>query len=86
MILLRGARLVKSRYTPLYLSTLRLWFEQFPLSLKQREQLRTRLESRRDDKSNREARRMPSFNYDIEQSVRSMNEMDAFIKATGAQL
>ena len=30
--------------------------------------------------------RVPSFNYDIEQSVRSMNEMDAFIKATGAQL
>ena len=37
-------------------------------------------------KSNWEARRVPSFNYDIEQSVRSMNEMDAFIKATGAQL
>jgi glyoxylase-like metal-dependent hydrolase (beta-lactamase superfamily II) len=37
-------------------------------------------------KSNWEARRVPSFNYSIEQSVRSMNEMDAFIKATGAQL
>lgn len=37
-------------------------------------------------KSNWEARRVPSFNYDIEQSVRSMNEMDAFITATGAQL
>ena len=37
-------------------------------------------------KSNWEARRVPSFNYSIEQSVRSMNEMDAFIKATAAQL
>jgi N-acyl homoserine lactone hydrolase len=37
-------------------------------------------------KSNWEARRVPSFNYDLEQSVRSMNEMEAFIKATGAQL
>ena len=37
-------------------------------------------------KSNWEARRVPSFNYSIEQSVRAMNEMDVFIKATGAQL
>jgi glyoxylase-like metal-dependent hydrolase (beta-lactamase superfamily II) len=37
-------------------------------------------------RSNWEARRVPSFNYDIEQSVRSVNEMDAFIKTTGAQL
>ena len=28
----------------------------------------------------------PSFNFNPEQSVRSMNEMDAFLKATGARL
>ena len=33
----------------IYLSTLRLWFERFPLTLKQKHQLRTRLESLRDD-------------------------------------
>ncbi|OGA54603.1 MAG: hypothetical protein A3F74_22430 [Betaproteobacteria bacterium RIFCSPLOWO2_12_FULL_62_58] len=33
----------------IYLSMLRLWFERFPLSLKQKQQLRTRLESLRDD-------------------------------------
>jgi hypothetical protein len=33
----------------IYLSTLRLWFERFPLTLKQKQQLRTRLESLRDD-------------------------------------
>ena len=32
-----------------YLSTLRMWFERFPLTLKQKHQLRTRLESLRDD-------------------------------------
>lgn len=37
-------------------------------------------------KSNWEAKRAPSNNYNVEQSVRSMNEMDIFIKATGAQL
>ncbi len=37
-------------------------------------------------KSNWEAKRAPSINYNVEQSVRSMNEMDIFIKATGAQL
>ncbi len=37
-------------------------------------------------KSNWEAKRVPSTNYNIEQSARSMNEMDSFIKATGAQL
>lgn len=37
-------------------------------------------------KSNWEAKRVPSINYNIEQSSRSMNEMDSFIKATGAQL
>ena len=36
--------------------------------------------------SNWEARRVPSFNYNITQSLRSMNEMEAFIRATGAQL
>lgn len=33
----------------IYLATLRLWFERFPLSLKQKQQLRTRLESLLDD-------------------------------------
>lgn len=33
----------------IYLSTLRLWFERFPLTLNQKHQLRTRLESLRDD-------------------------------------
>ena len=33
----------------IYLSTLRMWFERFPLTLKQKRQLRTRLESLRDD-------------------------------------
>lgn len=33
----------------IYLLTLRLWFERFPLTLKQKQQLRTRLESLRDD-------------------------------------
>jgi N-acyl homoserine lactone hydrolase len=37
-------------------------------------------------KSNWEAKRVPSTNYDIEQSSRSMSEMDSFIKATGARL
>lgn len=33
----------------IYLSTLRLWFEQFPLTPKQKQQLRMRIESLRDD-------------------------------------
>jgi hypothetical protein len=33
----------------IYLLTLRLWFERFPLTPKQKQQLRTRLESLRDD-------------------------------------
>lgn len=33
----------------IYLSTLRLWFERFPLTCNQKHQLRTRLESLRDD-------------------------------------
>ena len=37
-------------------------------------------------KSNWEAKRVPSTNYNIEQSGRSMIDMDSFIKATGAQL
>lgn len=37
-------------------------------------------------KSNWEARRVPSINYSTEQSARSMKEMDAVMKATGAQL
>jgi N-acyl homoserine lactone hydrolase len=37
-------------------------------------------------RSNWEAKRVPSINYNAEQSIRSMNEMDAFIKATGAKL
>jgi glyoxylase-like metal-dependent hydrolase (beta-lactamase superfamily II) len=36
--------------------------------------------------SNWNARRAPSSNYHVEQSIRSMNEMDSFIKATGSQL
>lgn len=36
--------------------------------------------------SNWDAKRVPSINYDAEQSLRSMNEMDAFLKATGAKL
>jgi glyoxylase-like metal-dependent hydrolase (beta-lactamase superfamily II) len=36
--------------------------------------------------SNWEAKRAPSFNYNAEQSVRSMNEIDAFLKSTGATL
>lgn len=37
-------------------------------------------------RSNWESKRVPSFNYNLEQSLRSMNQMDALIKATGAQL
>jgi N-acyl homoserine lactone hydrolase len=37
-------------------------------------------------KTNWEAKRVPTINYNVEQSTRSMNEMDAFIKATGAKL
>lgn len=37
-------------------------------------------------RSNWEARRVPSINYSSEQSLRSMNEMDAFIRQTGAKL
>lgn len=37
-------------------------------------------------RANWEAKRVPSFNYNIEQSVRSMNEMESFIRATGAKL
>ncbi|WP_280155385.1 hypothetical protein [Piscinibacter sp. XHJ-5] len=29
---------------------------------------------------------MPSINHDAEKSLRSMNEMDTFIKASGARL
>jgi N-acyl homoserine lactone hydrolase len=36
--------------------------------------------------ANWEAKRAPLFNYNVEQSVRSMNEMDAFLKSTGARL
>jgi glyoxylase-like metal-dependent hydrolase (beta-lactamase superfamily II) len=36
--------------------------------------------------SNWDAKRAPPFNYDVAQSVRSMNEMDAFMKRTGARL
>jgi N-acyl homoserine lactone hydrolase len=35
---------------------------------------------------NWEAKRAPSINYSAEQTVRSMNEMEAFLKASGAQL
>jgi glyoxylase-like metal-dependent hydrolase (beta-lactamase superfamily II) len=37
-------------------------------------------------RANWEAKRVPSINYNAEQSMRSMNEMDAFMKATGAKL
>lgn len=37
-------------------------------------------------KANWDAKRVPSINYSAEQSVRSMNQMDALIKATGAKL
>jgi N-acyl homoserine lactone hydrolase len=37
-------------------------------------------------KANWDAKRAPSNNYSVEQSIRSMNEMEAFMKATGAQL
>jgi glyoxylase-like metal-dependent hydrolase (beta-lactamase superfamily II) len=37
-------------------------------------------------RSNWEAKRVPSINYNVEQSLHSMNEMDAFLKATGAKL
>jgi N-acyl homoserine lactone hydrolase len=37
-------------------------------------------------RSNWDAKRAPPFNYNVEQSVRSMKEMDRLIKATGAQL
>lgn len=36
--------------------------------------------------ANWEAMRAPSFNFNIEQSVRSMKEMDAFMKQSGAKL
>ena len=37
-------------------------------------------------RSNWDAMRAPAFNFDVEQSVRSMKEMAALIKATGARL
>jgi len=37
-------------------------------------------------RSNWEAKRSPSINYNAAQTIRSMNEMDAFMKATGARL
>ena len=37
-------------------------------------------------RSNWEAKRVPSINFNVEQSSRSMLEMESFIKATGAQL
>ena len=37
-------------------------------------------------RANWEAKRSPSINYSAEQTVRSMNEMDSFIKKTGATL
>jgi len=37
-------------------------------------------------KSNWDAKRVPSINYDTDQSRRSMNEMESFLKAIGAQL
>jgi N-acyl homoserine lactone hydrolase len=37
-------------------------------------------------KANWDAKRVPSINYNAEQSVRSMNQMDALIKGTGAKL
>jgi N-acyl homoserine lactone hydrolase len=35
---------------------------------------------------NWDAKRAPGFNYNVEQSVRSMNEIDAFTKKTGAKV
>jgi len=37
-------------------------------------------------KANWDAKRVPSINYNSEQTIRSMDEMDALIKATGAKL
>jgi glyoxylase-like metal-dependent hydrolase (beta-lactamase superfamily II) len=37
-------------------------------------------------RANWEAKRVPSINYNADQSLRSMNEMEAFIKETGAKL
>jgi glyoxylase-like metal-dependent hydrolase (beta-lactamase superfamily II) len=37
-------------------------------------------------KANWDVKRAPSFNFNPEQSVRSMNEMEAFLRATGARL
>ncbi|MBY4694793.1 N-acyl homoserine lactonase family protein [Burkholderia latens] len=37
-------------------------------------------------KSNWDAKRVPVINYDAQQSLRTMNEMDIFIKQTGATL
>ena len=37
-------------------------------------------------KTNWDAKRVPSINYNAEQSVRSMREMEAVIKVTGAKL
>ena len=36
--------------------------------------------------SNWEAKRAPSFNFSVEQSVRSMQEMQAFMDRTGAKI
>lgn len=36
--------------------------------------------------SNWDAKRAPSFNFNGEQSVRTMNQLDAFMKSTGARL
>jgi glyoxylase-like metal-dependent hydrolase (beta-lactamase superfamily II) len=37
-------------------------------------------------RSNWDAKRAPAMNYDVPQSLRSMEAMDAFLKATGARL
>jgi N-acyl homoserine lactone hydrolase len=37
-------------------------------------------------KANWDAKRSPSINFDPAQTIRSMNEMDAFLQATGARL
>jgi N-acyl homoserine lactone hydrolase len=37
-------------------------------------------------KANWDAKRAPSISYNGEQTIRSMNKMDALIKATGAKL
>jgi N-acyl homoserine lactone hydrolase len=37
-------------------------------------------------KANWDAKRVPSINFNAEQSLRSMNEMDAFLKSSGAAL